>query len=742
MGFRPFIFQIAAQEDLKGEIRNTSEGVDLTLQGSVAALTRFESRLHDELPPLARIDDIEAEPVGHYGYTQFSILESRPQAGAFTPVPADSSICPDCRRELFDPSNRRFRYPFINCTNCGPRFTIIHDVPYDRPKTSMADFALCEDCAREYRDPLDRRYHAQPIACAVCGPRIRYQNTDGSQPSSGEEALRAARRLLGGGGILAIKGLGGFHLACDASNSTAVKTLRARKHRSDKPFALMAFDLAKLRAQVQSTAEDESLLTSPQAPAVILPLRPESTISPAVAPGQRTAGVMLAYTPLHLLLLEPQPGFPDIFVMTSGNLSEEPIAYDDQDGLTRLADLADGFLLHDRPILMRMDDSVIASASPHPIMYRRSRGYAPDPLPLPLSVPSVLAAGAEVKNTFCLCRENYAFVSHHIGDMENEETLRSFEAAVSHYERFFRIAPAILACDLHPDYLASRYALERSQRENLPLVKVQHHHAHLSACLAENGWLGDEPVIGLIFDGSGLGWDRQIWGGEVLTGGYRNVQRSFHLRYTPLPGGEAAIRKPARMALSWLHTAGISAPESLPCLRSLTQHEITVLERQLDGRIPTLQTSSMGRLFDAAAALIGLRQVVTYEGQAAIEMEAIAEENSSLTYPFTLAGGVLDPSPMFAAILDELRKGVPPSLIAAGFHNTVAEMACRVCDLVSESTGFRNVALSGGVWQNRRLSQHVFDKLASRGYTVLSHKKYPPNDGCLALGQAMTAAMT
>ena len=522
VGFRPFIYGLAEQHHLTGWVRNTSSGVEIEVNGPQPGVAAFLSTIHDNPPPLARIDELHSQSCEPVGYTGFEIQTSQPKPGDFIPVSPDISICPECQKELFSTTDRRYRYPFINCTNCGPRFSIIKDIPYDRPLTSMAGFKMCPNCQAEYDDPHNRRFHAQPTACPICGPQLWYEEK-GQRLGEREEALQLARQALKAGKIIAVKGLGGFHLACDATNSVAVEELRKRKKRSDKPFALMAFDLAAVERHCLVTPEEKELLLSRQHPIVILERKPGSPVADAAAPYQHTIGMMLPYTPLHLLLLEPAPGFPDVLVMTSGNLSEELIAYQDEDACTRLNELADAYLLHDRPIHMRVDDSVTWVVNHHPYLIRRSRGYAPDPIQLPYVVPSILAAGAELKNTFCLTRDDYAFLSHYIGDMENYETLRSFEEGVAHFERLFRIQPETIACDLHPDYLATRYAVQRAHEKGLPLIQVQHHHAHLAACLADNHWATDEPVIGLSFDGTGLGTCGAVnfcWGTTLVTGAW------------------------------------------------------------------------------------------------------------------------------------------------------------------------------------------------------------------------------
>jgi hydrogenase maturation protein HypF len=760
VGFRPFIYTLALRYNLKGWVRNTSAGVDIQVDGTPAALRHFIEQLPLEAPPLALIDRIDHEFCPPDGFSSFEIRSSQPVPGAFQPISADVCVCEECLEETLDPAARRYRYPFTNCTNCGPRFTIINDIPYDRPLTTMSGFAMCPDCAAEYSNPLDRRYHAQPVACPVCGPHIwlEYPGNSPHPQSSGDPALQQAIHLLREGKILAIKGLGGFHLACDALNSQAVASLRQRKLRVDKPFALMLPDLATIKMHCYVSPDEQVLLQSNQRPIVILQRREDSLIAQAVAPGQITLGVMLPYTPLHYLLFTPIPGEsearpgPSALVMTSGNLSEEPIAIDNDEARQRLAALADAFLLHDRPIRTRCDDSVVRiypvsvnAVSPE-LPLRRSRGYAPYPVHIPWQVPSILALGAELKNTFCITRQEYAFLSHHIGDLENYETLRSFEDGVQHFKHLFRIKPDLLACDLHPDYMATRYALERSEREGLRVFLIQHHHAHIAACMLENGLSGEQPVIGVSFDGTGYGDDRAIWGGEFLIADYQGYQRPYHLAYARLPGGDKAIHEPWRMALAWLHRCGLSWPEAIAPLVHLQrvstnpQQQLDVLANQLRSGLNASLTSSMGRLFDAVSALIGVRQVANYEAQAAIELEAVADPGENGSYKFGIEAGEITPAPVFTAILDDLDSGVSQALISARFHNAVGQMVLGVCEQVREKHSINQVCLSGGVWQNITLLACTVPLLRRANFQVYLHHLVPPNDGGIALGQAAIAA--
>jgi hydrogenase maturation protein HypF len=739
VGFRPFVYGLAKKYSLTGWVRNSSSGVEIVINGLADNLESFISELNNHPPALAHIDNFEVAQIAPEQFDEFTILASLAEEGEFVPISPDMSICPDCQRELFDPSNRRYRYPFINCTNCGPRFSIIKDIPYDRPKTTMAGFVLCPTCRHEYEDPADRRFHAQPTACADCGPQVWFES-QGQRLSQEEAAIQMARQWLREGKIIAIKGLGGFHLACDAANETAVAQLRSRKKRSDKPFALMSFSLDQIKTYCEVSQSEADLLTSPQHPIVLLETLVNSGVAPSVAPSQNQLGFMLPYTPLHLLLLEPEVGYPTALVMTSGNLSEEPVAYEDDEALERLSTIADGFLLNDRPIHMRVDDSVyrIVAAAPYPI--RRSRGYAPQAIRLPQPVEQLLAVGAELKNTFCLTRDNYAFLSHHIGDLENYETLLSFETSIEHFKRLFRIEPNVLAADLHPDYLSTRYAQTYCQEHNLPLIQVQHHHAHLAACLTDNGWDSAEPVIGLSFDGTGMGTDGVIWGSEVLIGGFAGYRRCYHLEEMPLPGGDAATRNPARIALAYLYACGLDWEPDLPSEQSLCSEERTVLRSQLTFKINTPMTTSMGRLFDAVSALIGVRQKASYEGQAAIEFENLCDPQENSAYHFDLESDRILVAPLLEQIYTDWQNNAPNSLISARFHNGLANVVLEICLRLRTETSLNTVAFSGGVWQNITLLNKTLTLLKQSGFQTLIHRQVPTNDGGICLGQAMIAA--
>ncbi|GAB4490077.1 MAG: carbamoyltransferase HypF [Anaerolineales bacterium] len=769
VGFRPFVYNLAQRHHLTGWVRNTSAGVDIEVDGENVELRAFVEHLKAELPPLARLDSIRVTERPAAGFQHFEILHSEAVEGAFQPISPDVAVCPDCLREMNDPNDRRYRYPFINCTNCGPRFTIIQDIPYDRPKTTMSAFEMCEDCRAEYEDPSNRRFHAQPVACPKCGPKIwleefplRHTGKRTVLINVGEDGLQRARRHLAEGKILAVKGLGGFHLACDATNPAAVAELRRRKLRADKPFAVMMADFQTIKRHCHVSEAERALLQSPERPIVLLRRRSTSRIAPQVAPGQRTLGVMLPYTPLHYLLLEKAKDFPEALVMTSGNLSEEPICTDNVEARTRLADLADAFLMHDRDIHVRTDDSVVrvstetgkhgnretgrqenphVSLSINPPVYplRRSRGYSPFPVRLPWDVRPLLAAGAELKNTFCLTNGNYAFLSHHIGDLENYETLQSFEQGIAHFEELFRVKPVAIAYDLHPNYLATRYALERAERENIPTFGIQHHHAHIAALMAEHGLDGSHPLIGVSFDGTGYGVDGNIWGGEFLIADYAHFERAAHLEYFPLPGGDAATRRPSRTALGLLHALGLEWDDALPTHADLCYEDRTALRVQLERRLNTPLTSSMGRLFDAAAALAGVRQQVNYEAQAAIEFEALADPDETGQYEFSHPSSIISARPAIEELIADVLAGVPVPKISARFHNGVAEMVKAVCLRLSDQYDIAEVALSGGVWQNMYLLRKTLALLEREGFTVYIHSQVPANDGGLALGQAAIA---
>jgi hydrogenase maturation protein HypF len=715
VGFRPYVYRLASELGCSGHVLNDARGVVVEVEADTKSVERFLARLPAEAPPLARIERVAAESVPVTGETGFAIRASPPGGEPSAAVTADTATCAECLEELFDPADRRHRYPFVNCTNCGPRFTIVRGVPYDRPLTTMAGFTMCPACAAEYEDPLDRRFHAQPNACPECGPRARLVGSDA------EDAVAAAASALRDGAILAVKGVGGYHLACRADDEAAVAALRARKHREDKPFALMAPTVVAARALVGLGPAEEDLLVSGARPIVLATRRPDAPVAAAVAPGAPELGVMLPYSPLHHLLLA-DVGAP--LVLTSGNVSDEPIAYTDDDALERLAPIADGFLVHDRPIQTRTDDSVVRVVDERPLVLRRSRGYVPDSIGLPVTARRhVLACGAELKSTFCVAKGARAWVGHHIGDLQNYETLRSFVAGVAHFEALFAVKPEVVAHDLHPEYLSTKVALER---DGVDLVGVQHHHAHLAACLAEQGETGQ--ALGAIYDGTGYGTDGTVWGGELLRGDLRGFERVGSLFAVRMPGGEAAIRQPWRMACAWTQAAGVEAPAALAARPGWD--EVSALART---GVASPLTSSVGRLFDAVAALCGLRSEITYEGQAAIELEAACDAAERGAYAF---GPALDARPTVAAVVDDIARGTDAGVIAARFHNALAAATARA--LLEH--GPDTVVLSGGVFANRCLLSRTRALLGEAGVRVLVPERLPPGDGGISYGQAAVAA--
>jgi len=738
VGFRPFVYSMASRLGLAGFVGNNSGGVLIEIEGAVSALETFRKQLRAEPPPLAHIESVETETAPLLGIPGFTIHISDAIAGESTPISPDIATCAACLNELFDPTDRRYRYPFINCTNCGPRFTIVRDIPYDRPYTTMAAFQMCPACDAEYHDPLNRRFHAQPNACPVCGPSLAFHPGD----QKAEQALAAAKQALVAGKIIAVKGIGGVHLACDATNDAALAELRRRKGRVDKPFALMARDLVHIEQYAHVGDEEASLLLSKERPIVLLRRKSTNTPSPLVAPGNNHLGFFLPYSPLHHLLVEGTP-----LVMTSGNRSDEPIVRDNDEALHRLADLADAFLLHNRDIHVVCDDSVVRVFEGKELPLRRSRGYAPLPVPLADPGASVLATGGELKATLCLTKDSHAYMSQHIGDMENLETLEAFERAYQHLSAIFRATPERVACDLHPGYLSTRWAEAFSEKNNLPLVRVQHHHAHIASVMAEHSLAGDRKVIGVSFDGTGYGTDGAIWGGELLVADYQSFQRVGHLKYVLLPGGDAAVRRPYRMALAHLRAADIPWTDDLPCVRATPPDEKTVLDRQLDLRINCVDTSSMGRLFDAVASILDIRHTVTYEAQGAMELEAIAGSSvpDQGSYRFDVTNKeevIFDPSSLWRAIVDDLRRGTASPIISARFHRAVARLIGELCLIVRQRSGVKQVALSGGVFQNVLLLDWTKKALSDAGFEILIHRALPPNDGGLALGQAAVARAT
>jgi hydrogenase maturation protein HypF len=736
VGFRPFVYNLALQYELKGEVANTSSGVTIHIEGPPERIRCFERDLTAKSPPLAHIVEISGRSESVRKYADFRIVKSQPQVRMSTLISPDVSICEDCLRELFDPQNRRYLYPFINCTNCGPRYTIIDDIPYDRPKTSMRHFKMCAACQSEYDDPRNRRFHAQPNACAACGPRASLYNHR-RQPVAADDPVKKAADLIRQGKIVAVKGLGGYHLAVDAENSAAVIRLRNRKRREEKPFAVMSADLLRIRQFAHIGPEAQKLLTSIQRPIVLLPKKTPGPIAEEVAPRNQYWGVMLPYTPLHHLLLKP--GFAAL-VMTSANLSEEPIAIDNDDAFGRLADIADYFLVHDRQIYLRSDDSIVKHTAGQTRYIRRSRGFVPIPVFLSRAVPPILACGAELKNTICITKDDKAFLSQHIGDLENLETLDFFKQTVAHLQRILEIRPEIIACDLHPDYLSSRYAAEQ---QGIRKVEIQHHHAHIVSCMAENKLVG--AVVGLSFDGTGYGPDGTIWGGEVLIAEAGQFERAAHLACVSMPGSAAAIKEPWRMAISYLYDAFGEDFRNLD-LAVVKQNEplkLQVIVDMISKGVNSPQTSSLGRLFDGVAAITGIRQRVNFEGQAAMELEMLAAGAARSVYDYQWASGdpiKIPPAPIIRDIVRDVQKGLPVAEIGAKFHRTLIVLFADVCASVGRSAGLNRVVLSGGCFQNSILLTGLIKELESRNFEVFSQRQVPCNDGGISLGQALVAA--
>ncbi len=778
VGFRPFVYGQAQRRGLVGFVLNDSNGVTIEIEGLSESLDGFERALRQEPPPLARIDSIVSSEIEPQNETSFTIAHSYAGMERNALISPDTATCDDCLHELFDPQDRRFRYPFINCTNCGPRFTIVQDVPYDREKTTMRVFPMCPACQKEYDDPLNRRFHAQPNACPVCGPQVQLVNwkwrNNALIHSENASPVMEAAQYLAGGAILAIKGLGGYHLACDAMNVEAVQRLRQLKRREAKPFALMVPNLETAQQLCSVNDTEARILQSHKRPIVLLeqrrgqiyraPSESSLQIAPGVAPAYKTLGIMLPYTPLHHLLLHDfatyiGPDRPAVLVMTSGNLSDEPIAYQDEDARERLATIADGLLIHNRAIHMRCDDSVARVTAAGEQLFRRARGYAPEPIPLSFDLPvPILACGGHLKNIFCLGKGRQAFTSHHIGDLENLETLTSFREGIEHFQRLFDIYPRVVAYDLHPEYLATKYALDTAIPQK---IGVQHHHAHIASVLAEHGLQG--PVIGVAADGTGYGTDGAVWGCEIISADLSGFERLAHLAYVPLPGGEQAVRQPWRMAATFLQQAygDDFLNLDIPLVHRLDRSKWRTLSQMAARGINSPSSSSLGRLFDAVAALLGLPEGVgvepytgtlLYEGQAAIELEIAAQSTSSKAiedtrqsiYPFTLKmrdskATLLDVTPMIRAIVNDIQQGKPVASIASCFHRSIAELLAATCAGVRAHTGMNIVALSGGVFQNRLLLEQLVARLEEMAFRVYINRRVPPNDGGISLGQIAVA---
>lgn len=751
VGYRPFVHRLATGEQLTGFVGNDARSVFIEVQGPEPALTRFEQRLRGDAPPLAVVIDVRAAALPTVrDDSGFAIVESAGGDGRRAPVPPDVATCDACLRDLGDPADRRYRHPFVTCTDCGPRFSIIRALPYDRPGTTMAGFAMCPACAGEYADPADRRFHAQPISCPDCGPVLRFEQ-DGVVVT-GDRAIAAAQRGLAAGQVIAVKGIGGYHLACRADADDVVRRLRARKARDQKPFAVLVRDLTVARRLARIDADEERILTGAARPIVLLRRRPVTDVADAVAPGNPLLGLLLPYTPLHHLLFAAVPGTelepPEALVLTSANVSDEPLCFDDADAADRLPGLCDGVLTHDRPIHVPVDDSVVRVVAGHELPIRRSRGYAPLPVRLGRELPTVLAVGAELKNTCCLIDGDSAFCSAHVGDMGSPLTTRAFERAAAQLSDLRQVRPTVLAADRHPAYLTRRWAEEHSGAAGEPALElVQHHHAHLVSLLAEHGMIGT-PVTGAVFDGTGYGADGTIWGGEFLvlgpdTAAYR---RAGHLLPVDLPGGDAAVRNPCRTALAYLAAAEVAWSPGLPPVDACTAAELGTVRAQLASATLTVPCSSMGRFFDAVASLLGVRHRIGYEAQAAIELENLADSAPAGTTTVPLAfgigmGNVLDHRPVIRGLVAGLRAGVPVAVLARGVHHAVAEAVTEVSYRIAADGGSSTVGLTGGVFQNALLLAECTRRLRDRGLLVLTHRLVPPNDAGLALGQAVVAAL-
>ncbi len=763
VGFRPFVYNLATSLGLKGYVLNSSEGVKIDVEGEPQKIDEFLSSLNPKSqisnpksqikpPPLSRIENITvAESLSLCGYTSFAIRESLPLPDdkpvpecfnqGFALISPDIATCPDCLSELLSPEDRRYQYPFINCTNCGPRYSIVMDIPYDRPKTTMAKFKMCPDCKREYHDPTNRRFHAQPNACHVCGPHLQLRIKNYELRINEKEPLNKAIELLRQGAIGAIKGLGGFHIACDATNDEAVKKLREKKRRSNKPFAIMCPDIGTVKKICNVSAQSEILLSSELKPIVLLPKLKDNIISEYIAPDNNYFGVMLPYTPLHQLLFDPS--FIAL-VMTSGNLSEEPIVIDNDEAMEKLSDIVDFFLFHNRDIYMRVDDSIVREHKGIKRVIRRSRGYVPYPIELGINLPEILGCGGELKNTFTLTKGHYAIMSQHIGDLENYEAIEFFKETLKNLKNSFRVEPTIIAHDLHPDYWTTKFAKElKTHNSSLITVPIQHHHTHIVSCMAENHIR--EKVIGIAWDGTGYGTDGAIWGGEFMIADYKGFERAGHLRYVPLPGGDKAIKEPYRIALSHLYDAyGMDFLKlNIPFTKQI-KDKAKIILKMIDNSINTVMTSSAGRLFDTVSFLINGIDTVTFEGEAAIKLEMTADKSVKDSYSYKLSAFsthplVIDTRILIQEIVNDLLNAVDSTVISAKFHNTLAEIIAEVCKKIKNDTGIDKVVLSGGCFQNIFLLDRTLDRLGNE-FKIFIHKDVPTNDGGISLGQAVIAA--
>ncbi|MEA3414862.1 MAG: carbamoyltransferase HypF [Thermodesulfobacteriota bacterium] len=737
VGFRPFVYNLANKFVLKGEIANNSSGVSIHIEGTGENIESFCSNLFKTHPPLVHLSEISfnEKPVEHF--KDFSIVKSKSKGLKSTLVSPDISVCDNCLRELFDPNDRRYKYPFINCTNCGPRYSIINDIPYDRSNTSMKNFKMCSRCEAEYNNPSNRRFHAQPNACADCGPHVFLKDNTGKNIQTNNPVEKTAS-LLKQGYIVAIKGIGGFHLAANATDNDAVVRLRKRKHREEKPFAIISYSLEQIRKYAFIETEEEKLLNSIQRPIVLLQKKRPNPLAKEISPNNQYVGVMLPYAPLHYLILTF--GFTAL-VMTSGNISEEPLSINNEDAFDRLENIADYFLIHNRDIYLRSDDSIIKRIAGKARFIRRSRGYVPVPVFLKQSVPQILACGAMLKNTVCLTRKKTAFISQHIGDLENAATYDFFRLTIDHLKKILGIDPEIIACDLHPDYLSTRYAKEQ---HGVELIQVQHHHAHIVSCMAENQL--DDTVLGLSFDGTGYGTDGSIWGGEILIVEPECFRRTASLSYVPMPGSTAAIKEPWRMAISYLYQA--FGEEfwnlDLPLLKEIEEKKIKIITEMILKKINSPLTSSIGRLFDGISAIIGMKNHVSFDGQAAMDLEMLADNNRETTYDYEWLSGntyKIFTEPIVCGVVKDMEAGIHASRISSKFHITLIKLFSELCEVIKKESGLNRIVLSGGVFQNSILLTGLIKFLEEKNFEVFTHTTVPANDGGVSLGQAMVAAV-
>jgi hydrogenase maturation protein HypF len=741
VGFRPAVYRLAKKHNIKGSVGNDTRGVVLDIEGYPGKIDSFLKELKTNPPPLSNIEKVTSKKLTLKNYRDFRIIESKEQKEKTTLVSPDIATCRECRKELLDSEDRRYLYPFINCTNCGPRFTITKELPYDRKNTTMKKFEMCKQCKKEYENPGDRRFHAQPDACPDCGPHIELTDAKGKEIKG--NPIEKTIELMKKRKVVAVKGLGGFHLACNAKDKVAIETLRKRKNRPYKPFALMAKDASIISKFVHLSDEEKKLLQSPRAPIVILKKKKECVLPENIAPNNNFLGFMLPYTPLHILLFQ-KPERVEVLVMTSGNKIDEPLAIGNEEALEKLKNIADYFLIHDRDIWIQADDSIVRVIDNKPLLLRRSRGYAPEPVrSLVQSEKRIIGFGAHKHNTFSLSRGDEIFISHYIGETDNLETIKAFERGIEHFVKFFDIPPDIVAVDLHPEYEATKFGKKWAKENNKPLIEIQHHHAHIASCLLDNGM--DEKVIGVGWDGTGYGADGKIWGGEFLIADLKDYQRKAHLKYVPLPGGDAAVKEPWRMGAVYLYkTFGRDFLElDIDFVKRLDRQKWTVIENMIDKKVNSPETSSIGRLFDAVSSIIGIRDIITYQGQAAIELEMIAEDRDGEFYGFEILEEkgvyVINPAPVIESIIRDIKNGITQAAISARFHVSLAEMIVRVSSLLREETRINKVCLSGGVFQNMVLRKLTTERLERNDFKVYNHKNIPPNDGGISAGQVAIA---